>query len=68
MDTPPRADLVIRRSAVLVQLGRSVHDIDAAHPVRLGLRVSEILMDWRASTYKAAERMSALPIGAAGET
>ena len=42
MDTPPRADLVIRRSAVLAQFGRSVHDVDATHPVRLGLRVTEI--------------------------
>jgi len=42
MDPPPGADLMIRRSAVLVQFGRCAHDIDAAHPVRVGLRVSEI--------------------------
>ena len=42
MDPSPGADLVIRRSAVLAQFGRSVHDVDAAHPVRLGLRVTEI--------------------------
>ena len=32
---PPTADLVIRHSAVLLQFGRLVHDIDAAHPMRL---------------------------------
>ena len=42
MDPPPGANLMIRRRAVLVQFGRSLHDIDAAHPMRLGLRVTEI--------------------------